>query len=176
MIRIELRGTEQLDALAERLADAPRRLREELRKGLAQAARPAVQDLRREIRSVSMAQVKKWTPRSSRPVGNRLGHGSSPLRRTVANAVQLRTTVNDDGASVVIYLTEGQLPHRVEWFLPYVTGRRRRLRHPFMKKWRYVVQATGDLNVWWPTLQRHTRRFAAERDAAVARIEQYLEE
>jgi hypothetical protein len=171
---IDFRGTEQVDALAARLAGAPRRLRDQLRSRMSAAARPAAQDVRREIRSVSMAQTKRWAAKSQRPVGNRLGRGSSPLRLTVANAVQVRATVNGDGASVQIYLTEGQLPERVDWFLPYITGRRKRLRHPFMKKWRYAVQATGDLDVWWPTLKRHIRNFARARDAAVADVERYL--
>lgn len=123
---------------------------------------------------MSMAQTKQWRAKSQRPVGSRLGRGSSPLRVTVANAVQVRAIANGDGASVEIYLTEGQLPERVDWFLPYITGRRKRLRHPFMKKWRHAVQATGDLDVWWPTLRKHIRDFARARDRAVADVERYL--
>lgn len=175
MLSLELHGTEQVDALAARLANAPRRLRDELRSGLSAAARPTVQDVRREIRSVSMAQTRTWAARSLRPAGARIGRGSSPLRPTVANAVQLRATANADGASVEIYLTEGQLPHRVQWFLPYVLGRRKRLRHPFMRNKRYWVAAIGDLDVWWPTIRRHMNRFAAARDEAVSRTEQSLE-
>lgn len=176
MIRIDLRGTEELDALAERLAEAPRRLREELRKGLAAAARPTVQDLRREIRSVPMAQSKRWAAKSRRPAGTSLGRGSSPLRSPIAAAVDLKTSVNDDGASVEILLRETQVPARARWLTPYVAGRKKRLRHPFMGRWRYPVQATGNLDVWWPTIQKHMKRFTEARDAAVARIEQYLEE
>lgn len=176
MIRIDLRGTEQLDALADRLAQAPRRLREELRKELSAAARPAVQDLRREIRSVSLAQAKTWAPKSLRTVGNSLGRGSSPLRSPIAAAVDLQTSVSGDGVTVQIQLRETQVPARARWLTPYIVGRKKRLRHPFMGRWRYAVQATGDLNVWWPTLQKHMRRFAEARDTAVARIEQYLEE
>jgi hypothetical protein len=175
MIQIGFRGTEELDDLAQRLAEAPRRLRDELRKGLAAAARPAVQDLRREIRGVSMAQTKRWVPRSRRLVGNSLGRGSSPLRSPIAAAVQVKAEVNGDGASVQIQLDEAQVPTRGRWLTPYVVGRKKRLRHPFMGRWRYAVQATGDLNVWWPTLQKHMRRFAAARDAAAASTERSLE-
>lgn len=175
MLSLELRGTEQLDALAARLADAPRRLRNELRSGLAGAARPTVQDVRREIRSVSMAQARTWTPRSLRPAGSRLGVGSSPLRSPIAAAVNVRAVANADGASVEIYLTESQVPARVGWLVPYITGRKKRLRHPFMGNRRRWIAATGDLDVWWPTISRHMRRFVQARDEAVASTERSLE-
>lgn len=174
-LRLELRGTEQLDTLAARLAAAPRRLRDELRSGLSAAARPTVQDVRREIRSVSMSQRKTWAPRSLRPAGTRLGPGSSPLRSPIAAAVNVRALANADGASVEIYLAESQVPARAMWLVPFVIGRKKRLRHPFMGNRRLWVAATGDLEVWWPTIRKHMRRFAAARDQAVARTEQFLE-
>jgi hypothetical protein len=175
VIELRIRGTEQLDDLAARLADAPRRLRNELRSGLSAAARPTVQDVRREIRSVSMSQRKTWAARSARSAGGRLGSGSSPLRPAIASAVNVRALANADGASVEIYLTESQVPARARWLVPYIVGRKKRLRHPFMGNRRRWVAATGDLDVWWPTIRRHMTRFAAARDEAVSRTEQSLE-
>jgi hypothetical protein len=174
MTNIELRGTEQLDALAGRLAGAPRRLRDQLRSRMSAAARPAAQDVRREIRSVSMAQTKRWTAKSPRPAGARLGRGSSPLRTRVAQAVEVHASVLGDGARVEIELKESQVAAQARWLVPFVTGRKKRLRHPFMGRWRHAVQATGDLNVWWPTIRKHVRDFARARDRAVADVERYL--
>jgi|SRR5690242_9052071 len=175
MVNIDFRGTEQLDSLAARLASAPRRLRDQLRSRLSAAARPAAQDVRREIRSVSMAQTKRWAATSPRPVGNRLGRGSSPLRTRIASAVEVRAEVNGDGASVQIELKESQVAAQARWLVPFIVGRKRRLRHPFMGRWRHAVQATGDLDVWWPTIRKHIRDFTRARDRAVADIERYLE-
>lgn len=171
---IEFRGTEQLDALAARLAGAPRRLRDQLRSRLSAAARPAAQDVRREIRSVSMAQAKRWAPKSLRPVGSRLGGGSSPLRTRIASAVEVHAQVTGDGVRIEIELKESQVVAQARWLVPFIVGRKKRLRHPFMGRWRYAVQATGDLDVWWPTIQKHIRDFAQARDRAVADVERYL--
>lgn len=173
-MNIEFRGTEQLDALAARLAGAPRRLRDQLRSRLSAAARPAAQDVRREIRSVSMAQSKRWRAKSPRPVGARLGRGSSPLRTRIASAVEVHAQANGDGVRVEIELKETQVAASARWLVPYITGRKKRLRHPFMGRWRHAVQATGDLNVWWPTINKHIRDFARARDRAVADVERYL--
>lgn len=174
MTSIEFRGTEQVDALAARLAGAPRRLRDQLRSRMSAAARPAAQDVRREIRSVSMAQTKRWAAKSQRPVGARLGRGSSPLRTRIASAVEVHAQANGDGVRVEIELKESQVAAQARWLVPFIVGRKKRLRHPFMGRWRHAVQATGDLDVWWPTIQRHIRDFARARDAAVADVERYL--
>jgi hypothetical protein len=174
LVNIDFRGTEQLDSLAARLAAAPRRLRDQLRSRLSAAARPAAQDVRREIRSVSMAQTKRWAAKSQRPVGNRLGRGSSPLRTRIASAVEVHAEVHGDGARVEIELKESQVAAQARWLVPFITGRKKRLRHPFMGRWRHSVQASGDLNVWWPTIQKHLRSFARARDEAVADVERHL--
>lgn len=169
------RGTDRLDALADRLRDAPRRLTRELERELGAAARPAAQDVRREIRGMSLAQRRKWNPKSQRSAGRALGRGSSPLRAPIAQAVHLQVRARGDGVHVDLKLKENQVPQRARWLVPFVVGRKKRLRHPFMGRWRHAVEATGSLDKWWPVLKKHTRKFAAARDRAVARIDNYIE-
>lgn len=170
---LRFRGTEQLDELAGRLREAPRRLQQELRSGLAAAARPAVQDVRREIRGVSMAQRRTWSARSPRRAAG-IGRGSSPLRSPIAAAVQVHAEVRGGGASVEVELREQQVPARARWLVPYVVGQKGRLRHPFMGSRSHWVQATGNLDRWWPVLRKHMPRFARARDEAVQRVEQHI--
>ncbi len=172
---LRFRGTEQLDALAGRLRDAPRRLIRELESRLGAAARPAVQDVRREIRGMSMAQRRTWSARSPRRAGGSLGRGSSPLRAPIARAVTLQVQARGDGVSVQVELKSSQVPGRVRWLVPFVLGSKSRLRHPFMGRWRHAVQATGDLNKWWPTLQKHIPAFRQARDETVREIDAYIE-
>ncbi len=169
---IRFRGTEQLDALAANLRDAPRRLRNELRSELASAARPAAQDVRREIRGMSMAQRKTWAPKSLKRA--RIGLGSSPLRSPIASAVEVRAQVQGDGAFVEIELDTARVPARARWLVPYVLGYKKRLRHPFMGNRKLWVAATGNLEKWWPVLERHMKRFARARDEAVRRVEDQI--
>ena len=173
---LRFRGGDQLDDLAGRLRNAPRRLQRELRSSLSAAARPAVQDVRREIRSVSMAQRKTWSGVSPKHTGAGLGRGSSPLRSPIARAVEVHAEVRGTGASVQIELKNSQVPARGRWLVPYVTGRKKRLRHPFMGDRTLWVAASGDLDVWWSTLERHMRRFADARDDAVRQTEQFIED
>lgn len=119
---------------------------------------------------VSLAQRRTWSAKSSRRVGRRLGRGSSPLRAPIAQAVELQADVGQGDASVEIRLRDTRVPLRARWLVPYVTGRRGRLRHPFMGDWGHAVQATGNLNVWWTTLRRHMADFRRERDQAVDRV------
>lgn len=169
---LRFRGTEQLDALAANLRDSPRRLRNELRSELSAAARPTAQDVRREIRGMSMAQRKTWAPKSLRRA--QVGRGSSPLRAPIAAAVEVRAQVQGDGAFVEIELDTSRVPARARWLVPFVLGRKKRLRHPFMGNRRLWVQATGDLEKWWPVLERHMKRFTAARDEAVRRVEDQI--
>lgn len=175
MTSIRFHGGADLDALADRFREAPRRLVRDLESGLSAAARPAAQEVRREIRSVPMGQRRMWSAKSQRRVGRGLGRGSSPLRSPIAAAVDVDARVRGDAVSVSVLLREQQVPTRVRWFVPYVTGRKKRLRHPFMGRWRYAVQANQtDLDRWWPVLKRHTQRFAQARDEAVRRAERYI--
>jgi hypothetical protein len=169
------RGAEQLDDLARRLRDVPRRLTRELERELGAAARPAAQDVRESIKRMSLAQKRAWNAKSPRKVGRSLGRGSSPLRSSIAQAVALQVRARGDGVRVDLELQEQRVPQRARWLVPYVVGRKKRLRHPFMGKWRRSVQATGQLDQWWPVLKKHTRKFAAARDRAVERIDRYIE-
>lgn len=172
---LRFRGTDQLDDLADRLRDAPRRLRAELRSELAAAARPVQQAVQREIKTAPMGQRRTWTPKSPRRVGNALGRGSSPLRAPIARAVQVKAEVTADGAYAELQLREEQVSPSKRWLVPYLVGRKKRLRHPFMGRWRHAVQGTGDLNKWWPTIQRHLPAFTRARDRAVRTVEDHLE-
>lgn len=172
---LRFRNEERLDALSGRLREAPRRLIRDLESRLGAAARPAVQDVRQEIRGMSMAQRKMWAPRSPRSARGRLGNGSSPLRAPIARAVTLQVRARGDEVSVVVDLKEGQVPARARWLVPFVLGRKSRLRHPFMGSWRYAVQATGQLDKWWPTLRRHIPAFRRARDETVRVIDAFIE-
>jgi hypothetical protein len=172
---LRFRGTEQLDDLAARLRDAPRRLRSELRSELAAAARPVQRAVKDEIERAPMGQRRMWTPKTTRTVGKRLGRGSSPLRAPIARAVQVKAEVTGDGAYAELQLREEQVSPTKRWLIPYLVGRRKRLRHPFMGRWRHAVQATGNLDVWWRTIQRHLPAFTRARDTAVRRVEDHLE-
>lgn len=171
---LSFRGTDQLTALSRRLHDAPRRLQRELQAGLSAAARPTVQDVRREIRGMSMAQRRTWAPRTGRRAGPGVGRGNSPLRSPIAAAANVSVRANGGGATAEIVLRESQVPARARWLVPYVVGNKTRLRHPFMGNRRYWVQATGDMNKWWPTIRRHMDRFNREVNEAVGRVERSL--
>lgn len=172
---IRFRGTEQLDALAGRLREAPRRLTRELESGMSAAARPAAKDVRSQIKSLPMGQRKTWSPKSLRRVGRSLGKGSSPLRAPIAAAVQVRSGVAGDGVWAEIELRDQQVPARARWLLPYVVGRKSRLRHPFMGNRKLWVQANAsNMNRWWPVIERHIKEFTQARDRAVRRVEDHL--
>lgn len=178
MISFRFNATDALDDMAERLDQAPRRLRLAARSELAAAGRPAKNAVQAAIRTAPMEQRRMWQAKSSRRVGDRLGRGTSPLRAPIARAVTLKTEIAGGGASVEIDLRETQVERSKRWLIPYLVGRKRRLRHPFpagkVASWRRAVQATKSQDSWWPVLRRHMPQFVRARDRVVDRIRDYL--
>lgn len=171
MIRIRVFGEDGLRRVARRLDGGPRLLRRELEQHIRRAARPARDDVRRAIRAVPMNAVRGWRPVSPRTP--RLG-SPGPLRRPVANAVQMVISSAGD-PRVEIRMDDALIPANRRFFARYVTGRSRRLRHPFMGHRRYWVAHPGVKDVWWPTLKPWLRRMARARDEAVERVSDRLE-
>lgn len=171
MIRIRVFGEDALSRVARRLDGGPHVLRRELEQHIRRTARPARDEVRRAIRAVPMNAVRGWAPRSARRP-----HlpNPGPLHRPVANAVQMTVSTAGD-PRVEIRLDDALIPTKRRFFARYVTGRSKRLRHPFMGHRRYWVAHPGVVNVWWPTLRPWLRRMAQARDEAVERTSDRLE-
>ena len=178
MIGFRFNSTDGLDDLAERLDQAPRRLRLAARSELAAAGRPVKTAVQAAIRTAPMEQRRMWQAESPRRVGDRLGTGTSPLRAPIARAVTVRAEVAGSGANVQIDLHDEQVSPAKRWLIPHLVGRKKRLRHPFpaggKARWRYAVQATKNQDSWWPVLRRHLPQFVRARDRAIERVRDYL--
>jgi hypothetical protein len=170
-VSIRVAGEDGLRTVARRLDEGPHILRRELEQHIRRTARPARDEVRRAILAEPMFAVRGWAPRSLRKP-HLVSPG--PLHRPVANAVQMTISTAGD-PRVEIKMDDALIPFRRRFFARYVTGRSKRLRHPFMghrSKW---VAHPGVVDVWWPTLRPWLRRMAQARDEAVEQASQHLE-
>lgn len=171
MIRVSVHGEGELNAWSRRLAGATRVLRRREEAELRRVARPALAELRREIRGVPTSANKTWSPQTSRRGGP---PPKGPLRSPIAHATQVRIEAAGDPQAEIL-IREEQVPPRVRWFVPYIAGVRKRWRHPFMGNRRLWVQHPGNVAVFWPTVKKYLPRFAQGMDRATEATSDYIE-
>lgn len=183
MIRLTVHGEEELDRIAGRLVRARGNVRAELAQGLRRAAKPAVEDLKRAIRTADVHGKKK--PYRFRVVNGETkrkkirrftgrGVDTFPLRAPMARAVEAQISTGSDNPRVRIAMRTGSIPPRIRRVVKYVVGEAKRWRHPVMGN-REVWVSQNAPNVWEPVARRHLDDFRREVDSAIDRAARRIE-
>lgn len=165
---LTFRGRNTLDQTARALRRAPGNLRRELKDGLEDAAKPAVQALRSATRAADV----RGRRRGGRPFRAQIP--SRGLRRPMARAIESDISTSATGARVDIRLREGSVPPRIRRLVKYVLGDANRWRHPVMGNRNAWVSQNAP-NVWWKTLKPFLSRFNREVAEATRRTEEQLQ-
>lgn len=183
MLTIRVHGQERLQAVAARLADEPEKIRHDLRNALNAAGRPAVEDVRRAVRTADIHGFKRpfrWTrdPNTGKAKRRKMRRfveiiPQSPVRPAIARAVELDIATAGD-PRVEIKVVESRVPPRIRKLVKYIAGAAQRWRHPVMGD-RDVWVGQHAPNVWWPTLRRHLPMFRRNVSRAIDRAAQRIE-